>query len=119
MENIANDCVTSCYVDRNSTRGSGDLIIRVTVDPLCCILETSIRLYISDTSNKQIIKLSNHVEYPFYPLPQSVNQSINQSAINQNSNFEIVLLTVPSYTQATKLAGVQWNISLSSNLPQI
>lgn len=39
--------------DNNCTSRGEDLIIWVTVELLCCILKTNIRLYINDTSIKK------------------------------------------------------------------
>lgn len=40
-------------VDSDHTRGHEDLIICVKVEPLCCIFEPNIRLYVNDTSIKE------------------------------------------------------------------
>ena len=54
MENIVNDPVTSSYVtDSNCTSGRKGLIMSATVEPLCCILETNLRLYINNTLIKK------------------------------------------------------------------
>lgn len=44
---IVNDSVTSYYVDGDRTGGGEDLIIWVYAEPLCCVFEPNIRLYIN------------------------------------------------------------------------
>lgn len=46
-------------IDNNHTRGSEDLFIWVTVEQLCCIFETIIRLYINDTLIKKLKAVKN------------------------------------------------------------
>ena len=58
METISTASVTFCYVDNNCSSGGEDLIW-VTVEPLCCILETNIRLTIIDTSIKKVFEMEN------------------------------------------------------------
>ena len=58
MENISTASVTFSYVDSNCSSGGEDLIW-VTVEPLCCILETNIRLTIIDTSIKKVFEMEN------------------------------------------------------------
>lgn len=40
-------------LDSDRTRRGKDLIIWVTVETLCCVTETQLRLYIDDTFNKK------------------------------------------------------------------
>ena len=48
MENTANGSVTS-YAGIVTARRAEDLILWVTVEPLCCVFEANIRLYVNDT----------------------------------------------------------------------
>ena len=40
-------------MDSDHTGGGQDLITWVNVEPLCCVFETNVRLYIHDTSIKK------------------------------------------------------------------
>lgn len=42
------------YVDSNHTRGGEDIIIWLTVEPLCYTFETNIKLYINGISIKKL-----------------------------------------------------------------
>ena len=50
-----NDSVTSMLTDSDYTSWGKDLIMCVTVESLCCILEANLILYISYTSIKKAI----------------------------------------------------------------
>lgn len=60
---MQSDSVTSFYIDSNCTRGGEDLIMCLTVEPLCFTLETIIKLHVNDISIKKEQCISYAIEF--------------------------------------------------------